>query len=28
VEAGEDTPLVRQLADLLYDAVVGLLEYF
>ena len=28
VEAGEVTPLVRQLADLLYDAFVGLLEYF
>ena len=28
VEAGEVTPLVRQLADLLYNAFVGLLEYF
>lgn len=28
IESGEVTPLVRQLADILYEALVGLLEYF
>ena len=27
IESGEVTPLVRQLADLLYQALAGLLEY-
>jgi hypothetical protein len=27
VEAGEVTPLVRQLAEVLYNAIVGLLDY-
>ena len=27
IETGEVTPLVRQLADLLYQALAGLLEY-
>lgn len=27
VESGEVTPLVRQLAELIYEALAGLLEY-
>jgi len=27
VESGEVSPLVRQLADVLYNAIVGLLDY-
>ena len=27
IESGEVTPLVRQLADLIYEALAGLLEY-
>ena len=27
VETGEVTPLVRQLADVIYNAIVGLLDY-
>ena len=27
IESGEVTPLVRQLADLIYQALAGLLEY-
>ena len=27
VETGEVSPLVRQLADVIYDAIVGLLNY-
>ena len=27
IESGEVTPLVRQLAELLYDALRGLLDY-
>lgn len=28
IESGEVTPLVRQLAELIYEALAGLLEYF
>lgn len=27
IESGEVTPLIRQLADLIYQALAGLLEY-
>jgi hypothetical protein len=27
IESGEVTPLVRQLAELIYEALAGLLEY-